>query len=243
MHGFFRYPGPCGVGWLPGWPGFSTQGRFAGSLPNQTGGFQTMNRWLVSISVVLALGTAGAQAAGDAAAGKTKAAVCAACHGPDGNSPANPLWPKLAGQHSSYLLKQLNDLKSGARKDQTMSPMAAPLSEQDMQDLVAYFSGQTQKPGTAAADKVALGEKIYRAGNKNSGVAACMACHGPTGIGNAPARFPRISGQHAPYVEKALKDFRAGTRSNDLNGMMRGVAARMTDDEIAAVAQYVQGLR
>ncbi len=202
-----------------------------------------MNKWLVSISVVFALGAAGVQAAGDAVAGKTKAAACVACHGPDGNSPTNPLWPKLAGQHPSYILKQLTELKSGARKDQTMSPMATPLSEQDMQDLAAFFSGQTQKPGTAAADKVVLGEKIYRAGNKETGVAACMACHGPAGLGNGPAKFPRISGQHAAYVEKALKDFRSGSRSNDLNGMMRGVAVKMTDDEIAAVAQYVQGLR
>ncbi len=202
-----------------------------------------MNKWLVSISVVLALGATAVQAAGDAAAGKTKSAVCVACHGPDGNSPANPVWPKLAGQHPSYLVKQLTELKSGARKDQTMSPMAAPLSDQDMQDLAAYFSSQTQNPGTAAADKVAQGEKLYRAGNKATGVAACMACHGPSGIGNGPARFPRISGQHAPYVEKALKDFRSGTRSNDLNGMMRDVAKKLSDDEIAAVAQYVQGLR
>lgn len=202
-----------------------------------------MNKWLVSISIVLALGAAGVQAAGDVAAGKAKAAVCAACHGPDGNSPANPVWPKLAGQHPSYLVKQLTELKSGARKDQTMSPMAAPLSEQDIQNLAAFFSSQTQKPGSAAADKVAQGEKLYRAGNKTSGVAACMACHAPTGIGNGPARFPRIGGQHAPYVEKALKDFRSGARSNDPNGMMRDVAAKMSDDEIAAVAQYVQGLR
>ena len=204
-----------------------------------------MNKWLVSISIVLAFGAAGVQAAGDAAAGKAKSAdlICATCHGPDGNSPANPVWPKLAGQHPNYLVKQLTELKSGARKDQTMSPMAAPLSDQDVQDLAAFFSSQTQTPGTAAADKVAMGEKLYRAGNKASGVAACMACHGPTGIGNGPANFPRISGQHAPYLEKALKDFRSGARSNDLNGMMRDVATKMSDDEIAAVAQYVQGLR
>ena len=124
-----------------------------------------------------------------------------------------------------------------------MSPMAAPLSDQDMADLAAYFSSQSQSDGTAAADQVGLGEKVYRAGNPNTKVAACMACHGPTGIGNAPANFPRISGQHAAYIEKALRDFRAGARDNDLNKMMRGVAANMTDAEILAVAQYVQGLR
>ncbi len=201
-----------------------------------------MKMWLVPVSIVLAMAVTGVQAAGDAAAGKEKSAVCVACHGPDGNSP-NPIWPKLAGQHPSYIVKQLQDFKAGKRKNDLMSPMAAPLSEEDVANLAAYFSSQTQKGGAAAADKVALGEKIYRAGNKQSGVAACMACHGPTGIGNAPAKFPRISGQHADYMAKALKDFRAGTRSNDLNGMMRGVAARMTDEEIEAVVQYAQGLR
>ena len=201
-----------------------------------------MNKWLVSFSILLALGTAGVQAAGDAAAGKTKSAVCMACHGADGNSP-NPIWPKLAGQHTSYILAQLRHFKEGSRKNDLMSPMAAPLSDQDMADLAAYFSGHTQNGGTAAADKVTVGEKIYRAGNPNTKVAACMACHGPSGAGNAPAKFPRISGQHAAYVEKTLKDFREGSRDNDPNKMMRGVAANMTDAEITAVAQYVQGLR
>ncbi len=201
-----------------------------------------MNKWLVSVSIALSMAVTGVHAAGDAAAGKGKSAVCMACHGPDGNSP-NPIWPKLAEQHPSYIIKQLGDFKTGARKNDLMSPMAAPLTDQDVENLAAYFSSQTQKGGSAAADRVALGEKIYRAGNAETGVAACMACHGPTGIGNAPANFPRISGQHADYVAKALKDFRQGSRTNDVNAMMRGVAARMTDDEIAAVAQYVQGLR
>ncbi len=201
-----------------------------------------MNKWLVSVSIALALGAAGVQAAGDVAAGKAKSVTCVACHGPEGNSPTNPVWPKLAGQHPGYIIKQLTEFKAGDRKDNLMSPMAAPLSDQDVQNLAAYFSDQKQSTGSAAADKVALGEKIFRAGNMDSGVAACMACHGPTGIGNAPANFPRISGQHAPYVEKALRDFRTGARSNDVSSMMRGVAAKMTDAEIAAVAQYVQGL-
>lgn len=124
-----------------------------------------------------------------------------------------------------------------------MLGMVAALSEQDMADLAAYFSSQTQSSGTAAADKVALGEKIYRAGNAATGVSACMACHGPTGIGNPGANFPRVSGQHAAYLEKALKDFRSGTRTNDNARMMQGVVARMTDEEIAAVSQYIQGLR
>lgn len=201
-----------------------------------------MNKWIVSVSIALALSATGLQAAGDAAAGKTKSATCMACHGPDGNSP-NPEWPKLAGQHPDYIIKQLSEFKAGLRKNDLMSPMAAPLSDQDMQDLAAYFSDQSQAPGTAAADKVARGERIYRAGNAATGVAACMACHGPAGTGNPAAGFPRISGQHATYLEKTMKDFRAGGRNNDPNRMMQAVAAAMTDAEIAAVAQYVQGLR
>ena len=201
-----------------------------------------MNRWLVSVSIVLAMTAVNAQAAGDAEAGKTKSATCMACHGADGNS-ANPIWPKLAGQHPSYIKKQLTDFKGGARKNDLMSPMAMPLSEQDVDDLAAYFSSQSQSAGTAAADKVEAGARLYRAGNATTGVAACMACHGPAGVGNPSAGFPRIGGQHAAYVEKALKDFRAGERANDNANMMQGVAANMTDAEIAAVAQYVQGLR
>lgn len=201
-----------------------------------------MKRWLITIFILAALNVTAAYAAGDTEAGKAKSATCVACHGQDGNSPNNPIWPKLAGQHASYIKKQLVDLRSGARKDMTMSPMAAPLKDQDIEDLAVYYSSQTQTEGRAAADQVALGEKIYRAGNPNTEVAACMACHGPTGIGNAPANFPRISGQHAAYIEKALKDFRSGNRNNDTGAMMRGVAARMTDKEIVAVAQYIQGL-
>ena len=201
-----------------------------------------MNKWLLAVPILAILSIPIANADGDAAAGKAKSAACAACHGPDGNSPANPIWPKLAGQHPGYIKQQLIAFKSGARKNQTMSPMAIPLKDQDIDDLTAYYSGQSQSEGSAAADKVKLGEKIYRAGNPVSEVAACMACHGPTGVGNAPANFPRISGQHAAYIEKALKDFRSGNRNNDTGAMMRGVTARMTDKEIAAVAQYIQGL-
>jgi cytochrome c553 len=201
-----------------------------------------MKKWLIAVSIGLAISANGIQAAGNAEAGQTKSAVCAACHGNDGNSPANPIWPKLAGQHPKYIEKQLKDFKSGDRTDPTMIGMVAPLNEQDMADLAAYFSSQTKKGGSAAADQVKAGEKIYRAGNPASGVAACMACHGPSGSGNPQANFPALAGQHAAYVEKALKDFRSSSRSNDLNSMMQGVAGPMTDSEIAAVAQYIQGL-
>jgi len=201
-----------------------------------------MKKWLVTASIALAFTASLAQAAGNADEGKTKSAVCAGCHAADGNSGINPLWPKLAGQHPQYIEKQLKDFKAGNRTDPLMAPMAMPLSEQDMADLAAYFSSQTKKIGTAAADKVVKGEQIFRAGNPDTGVAACMACHGPTGTGNPQALFPALNGQNAAYVEKALKDFRSGTRTNDNARMMQGVVARMTDEEIAAVAQYIQGL-
>ncbi len=201
-----------------------------------------MNKWLVTAFIALAFAVNAAQAAGTADEGQKKSAVCAGCHGADGNSGINPVWPKLAGQHPKYIEKQLKAFKDNERTDPLMSAMAAPLSEQDMADLAAYFSSQTRKGGTTAADMVTPGEKVYRAGNMETGVAACMACHGPSGAGNPEANFPSLAGQNAAYVEKALKDFRAGTRTNDFNKMMQGVVARMTDAEIAAVAQYVQGL-
>ncbi len=200
-----------------------------------------MGKWLAVVSIVLVFAAGAVQAEGDAAAGKAKSVLCMACHGPDGNS-VNPVWPKLAGQHPSYILKQLHDFKSGARKNDLMSPMAAPLTEQEMADLAAYFSSQKQAPGVAAADKVKLGERIFRSGNAATGVAPCMGCHGPEGLGNPQAVFPRISGQHAAYIEKALNDFHGKLRTNDPNKMMQGVTANMTKDEITAVAQYLQGL-
>ncbi len=202
-----------------------------------------MKKSLVTVFVVIGMIAAGGvQAAGDAAAGQARSALCIACHGPGGNS-LNPMWPKLAGQHPNYIIKQLRAFKAGERKDPTMAPMAVALDDKAMADLAAYFTSQKRSEGVAAEDKVELGGKIYRGGNKATGVAACMACHGPTGAGNPAANFPNLAGQQANYVEKAMKDFRAGTRTTDPNRMMRGVAARMTDAEISAVAQFIQGLK
>ena len=202
-----------------------------------------MKKCLVTVFVAMGMIIVnGVQAAGDAAAGQARAALCIACHGPGGNS-LNPLWPKLAGQHPEYIVKQIQAFKTGARKDPTMAPMAAALDDKAMADVAAYFTSQERSAGVAASDKVELGGKIFRGGNKATGVAACMACHGPSGAGNPAANFPSISGQHALYVEKALKDFRSGIRTSDPNMMMRGVAAKMTDAEIVAVAQFVQGLK
>lgn len=200
-----------------------------------------MKKLLLIASVAALAGLGTAHAAGDATAGKNKSASCAGCHGVDGNS-ANPAWPKLAGQHPQYIAKQLANFKADERVDPVMGPQAKPLSEQDMADLAAYFSSQQATIGSTPEDQLELGQSIYRAGNAASGVPACAACHGPTGAGNAQAKFPALSGQHAAYTEKALKDFRAGARANDAGQMMRNIAAKMTDAEIQAVAAYVQGL-
>ena len=184
----------------------------------------------------------------DAAKGQTIAGqVCAACHAGDGNSQLSAN-PKLAGQFYEYLHKQLGNFKpqgdkKAERENAVMAGMTANLSAADMKDLAAYYAAQKLKPAAAKdKDLAALGQKIYRGGNSSTGVAACAGCHGPAGVG-MPAQYPRIAGQFPEYVEAQLKAFRAGTRANDQNGMMRGVAARMTDREIQAVAEYAAGLR
>ena len=180
---------------------------------------------------------------GDAAKGKVASATCAGCHGADGNS-ANPVWPKLAGQGEAYLVKQLKDFRAGKRTDGTMTAMAKGIaSDEDVMNLAAYFSGQKTKLGTANKEMVDLGKSIYKGGVMSSGVAACAACHGPTGTGNTAAKFPKISGQHAKYVVAQLKAFKSGKRANDSGKMMRNIALKMTDAEMEAVAQYISGLR
>jgi len=198
-----------------------------------------LNKLLI-VGVALAL-AGSAQAKGNAAAGKAKAGTCVGCHGPKGNS-ANPAWPKLAGQGEAYIAKQLADFKSGARKDPVMGSQATGLSKQDMADLGAYFEQQTISPGSAKKAKVTLGQNIYRGGNKDKGVPACMGCHGPSGAGNPPAKYPSLGGQHGTYVLKTMKDFRSGTRANDDGKIMRDIALRMTDAELDAVASYISGL-
>lgn len=195
-----------------------------------------------AVGAVLVLGSGAASAAGNADAGKAKAAACGACHGADGNS-TNPLWPKLAGQSPEHIVKQLADFKSGARKDPLMSPQAASLGKADMQDLGAYYAGLKPAAGVAVADVEALkrGERLYRGGNAQSGVSACMSCHGPSGHG-VPPRFPRVSGQHAAYSQKQMLAFKSGARHNDGEVMTR-IAFRMSEAEIRAVSQYMAGLR
>lgn len=180
-------------------------------------------------------------AAGDKAAGKAKAAVCAACHGADGNS-SNPEWPKLAGQGELYLVKQLQDFKSGARQNAIMAGQVAALSDEDMANLSAYFASQTVTTATAKEENLEKGESLFRGGDIASGIAACTGCHGPSGKGNPKAKFPALGGQHAPYIAAQLKAFRSGARANDAGKMMRNVAVRMTDAEIDALSNYISGL-
>jgi cytochrome c553 len=183
-------------------------------------------------------------AAGDADAGQGKAAICAACHGADGNSVV-PNWPKLAGQHSAYLERQLGLIKSGSRPVPEMAGIVISLSDQDIADVAAYFSTQTTSAGLADETLRANGERLYRSGNAETDVPACMSCHGPAGEGNPLSGYPSIAGQHSVYSEKMLKGFRTGTMwgDDDTNSkIMTTVTSRLTDPEIKAVASYIQGL-
>jgi cytochrome c553 len=204
-----------------------------------------MLRVLAFGALAFIVGTAQAQDA--AKAQQIAGQVCAACHAADGNSVA-AINPKIAGQFPEYLHKQLADFKpqpgkKPARESPIMTPMVANLSEADMKNLAAYYSGQKLKPAAAAdKDLAALGQKIWRGGIAATGVPACAGCHGPAGAG-IPAQYPRLSGQFADYLAAQLKGFKEGGRANDPNGMMRGVAARLTEREIRAVAEYAAGLR
>lgn len=184
----------------------------------------------------------------DPAKGKVVAeTVCVACHGADGNSAAaaNPI---LAGQGADYLYKQLKNFKAvdgkpAARNNAIMGGMVAALSDEDMKNLAAWFSSQKLKPSVAKDEsKIALGQKIWRQGDFKKGIPACAGCHGPAGAG-LPAQYPRLAGQYAEYTEAQLKAFRSGERNNDPEMMMRMVAAKMSDTEIQAVAEYAAGLR
>ncbi len=186
--------------------------------------------------------TATGWAEGDPEAGQAKATPCAACHGADGNS-VNPEWPSIAGQHAGYIVKQLEAYKNGDRVNALMTAMAMPLDDQDRADLAAYYSSQSLTPKTADPELAEAGEKLYRGGNPATGVAACTACHGPTGRGVPGAMMPRIAGQHAAYSAMQLKLYAAGERSTDKDQMMRNVASAMSEAEIAAVSAYIQGLR
>ncbi|HWJ05669.1 MAG TPA: c-type cytochrome [Steroidobacteraceae bacterium] len=201
-------------------------------------------KFVAALGLVTILGWSGiATAAGNKEAGQAKSATCMACHGMDGNS-ANPEWPSLAGQHASYITKQLKHFKANERSNPLMSPMAMMLGDQDVEDLAVYYASTTTRPtGEAEPSKVKLGERLYRAGNPAKGVPACAGCHGPTGAGNPGAAYPRIGGQHAVYAAAQLRAYKSGARATDPNSMMRAITTKLSEDEIDAVASYLQGLR
>jgi len=192
--------------------------------------------------------TSFAFAEGDAEAGKAKSLTCSACHGTDGNS-AIAMNPKIAGQHEGYLVKQLTEFRLASRtggkegrNNAVMNGMAAALSDQDIADLAAYFSSQDQKAGETPEDVIEAGQALYRGGDADREITSCISCHGPEGKGMGLAGFPVISGQHAEYTSSQLKMFRDGTRANDMNGMMRGIAAKLTDEDIEILSKYLGGL-
>lgn len=181
-------------------------------------------------------------AAGNYQAGQEKSAVCVACHGPTGIS-TNPAWPSLAGQHATYLVKQLRDFKQAkSRNAPVMTPMVTNLSEQDMDDLAIFYAAQTPPESTTPEKYLKRGEQLYRGGDFNEHITACIACHGPTGLGNAQAGFPVLSGQQAPYTVQQLELFKTHKRANDINSIMRDISARMSTEDMVAVAHYVAGL-
>lgn len=199
-----------------------------------------------TLTAAAALVATGAQAnpttlvRGDAKRGEAVAQVCMACHTADGSrgAPANPI---IAGQHPQYIVKQLQEFKAGVRPSPIMQGMAAPLTEQQMRDVAAFYASKKAPTGAARnKDTVMLGEKIYRGGIASISVPACSGCHSPNAAG-IPSQYPRLGGQHAEYTDAQLKAFRAGTRPN--SPQMTAIAARMSDKEIAAVADYIAGLR
>ncbi|MGL5047820.1 MAG: c-type cytochrome [Shewanella sp.] len=207
-----------------------------------------MKKLALALSVVIAAISSPAIAEGNAEAGKTKIIVCSACHGMDGNSMID-MYPKIAGQHATYLQKQLHDFRSAAqtggkegRMDPIMAGMSIALSDQDILDISAYFSTQTIQV-TEAKDIPELGEKLYKGGDVSRGITACMACHGPDGKGAELAGFPTLAGQHPTYIKIQLTKFRDMGRHNDLNGMMQDVAKKLNDSDIEALSKYLSSLK
>lgn len=209
---------------------------------------------LLAISLTASCHAAILHAEGNISAGKEKSSTCVGCHGEDGNSQTNT-FPKLAGQHASYTTAQLRAFKSGARNDPMMSPMAASLSDEDMLDLAAFYAAQKiaanppaeinknvpaeKKAAEEQATLLAEGRNLYRNGDLNAQVSACIACHGPHGDGNKPASYPLLKSQHADYLVKTLTDFKNGERSKNPENMMYMIAKKMSNREINAVALYL----
>jgi len=206
-----------------------------------------MNRFILAsmtaIGMVLGMSTSVVAQVGDASAGAQKIIACNACHGENGNQMLIPGTAKIGGQHAQYLYKQLQDIKAGTREITLMAGQLTNFNDQDLADIAAYYAAQPAPVGAAQPDALELGQTLYRSGNADLGVAACTACHSPTGAGNAGASYPALSGQDPAYTETQLRAFRDGTRNNDLASVMRGNVERLTDAEIQALASYVSGLR
>ncbi|HJP41926.1 MAG TPA: c-type cytochrome [Gammaproteobacteria bacterium] len=178
---------------------------------------------------------------GDPQLGQSKALFCSTCHGQDGNS-TNPAWPSLASQHMKYTVTALQNYQNGSRENVVMQAQVMALSKEDFEDLAAYYNTQKTVKKEFDYDLAKQGESLYRGGNSKSGVAACIACHGPTGRGNPGAGYPSIAGQHAAYTAIALKSYANGERKAGLNDMMQALSSRLTDEEIQAVSEYIQAL-
>ncbi|MDH5445071.1 MAG: cytochrome c4 [Gammaproteobacteria bacterium] len=191
------------------------------------------------VTMMLSVASLSVLAAGNPEAGQATAVICTGCHGHDGNSDS-PLNPKLAGQHESYLIKQLRDFKSGARKEEHMTSMVEAISMDDIPNLAAWFASQTLKNKHAKSNRI--GKKIFHRGIDSKGIAACDGCHGENGRGNAAIGFPSLAGQHAEYVIKQLKDFRMGKRHND-SLMMQSIAKPLSDKEIVKLAEYISSMK
>ena len=176
-------------------------------------------------------------------AGKAKSMTCTACHGAEGNS-SLPTWPNIAGQSASYIVAQLNAFKGGSRTDPLMAPQAMMLSDEDMRNVAVYFESlPAAAMAVANPATVSKGEALYRGGNADAGIPACLACHGPTGRGNPAANYPAVQGQHATYTAKQLRDYASGGRTSDgKTRIMRDISSRLSTDDIQALASYVQGL-
>lgn len=212
----------------------------------------TTVKFFVALIIIFAVSL---DVAGEADNVKQKTAACAGCHGADGNSVSGN-FPKLAGQYKNYLKQQIKAFKDGSRIDEMMQSMVTNLSNQDIEDISGYYAKQKIKFNSdedqyldedeeieVTPELINIGQKLYRGGNRDTGVAACIACHGPNGLGNEPARFPLVKGQYAFYVAKSLKGFKSGERNNDMSSMMQMVAKKMTMDEIHAVSSYISSLR
>jgi len=198
--------------------------------------------WVFAATICGVVISATALPAGNIEAGATKVATCAACHGANGNS-VNPEWPSLAGLGEDYIAEQLKNFKEGKRVNPIMMPMAMTLSADDMADIGAYFSSLPNTGLEADPSYWQAGEKLYRGGDASRQIPACMACHGPTGYGNEPAKFPALRGQHSTYVVKQLTDYASGARTTGPNGVMQTIAKRLSPDDMRNVASYVQGIR